>query len=97
MKPREDLYTIVFDFAGGTYLAQVRAPDAAGAVARWAGQLARRGLPCLTRAEARELARDLPADPPVPVEGLVNTWCSTGLVGGRAAFAHIVRTAEPVV
>jgi hypothetical protein len=89
------LYTILAEYAGGTYLAQHRARSPRAAVAEWAQDSDCAGYVVRKRRVAQEsLQRDLldPENHLVPVAGLERVWCTDALVRGRLLLLHIVET-----
>lgn len=87
----DHLYTLVCDFRGGTYIAQVRAPDPDAAVRAWAAQI--RETRPIPRASARVAAAMLGQDDsPTPLDGLRAVWCVSGLVGGSGVLLNIVQS-----
>ncbi len=89
------LYTIIADYAGGTYLAQHRGASPRAALAKWAKDgngtthVVRR-LRAAREALQRELAE--PDNRPVRMAGLVGVWCTSASVGGRLLLINIIET-----
>jgi hypothetical protein len=85
------LYTVLLDYAGGTYVSQVTAVDEYDALRRWLDNL---GNKCAEEGLAAEIAAAFGHTPhePVLLEGLANAWCATATAKGGAALANIVRT-----
>ncbi len=89
------LYTIIADYAGGTYVAQHRAASPRAALAKWAKDgngtthVVRR-LRVAREALQRALAE--PNNRPVPVAGLVDVWCISAFVKARLLLLHIIET-----
>ncbi len=93
------LYTVVFDYDGGTYVSQVNARMAEGALAKWADELPEMDVKGLGHEEKQELLGELAADAKLgqelaPVKGAKNVWCATALVHGKFALMNVVRTAN---
>ena len=80
------LYTLILDYAGGTYLAQVEALDAPRAVEEWIATAS--GTP---QGVAEQFRR---VDPPVALEGLKNAWCATANADVGLALLNIVATSN---
>lgn len=98
------LYTVFCEFRGGTYISQFRAVDEIDALREWAAYLVvRKPIPRVSHIVARNALKDLEiidemlgmSMPPVPIEGITDTWCSSASCGRDMAMIHIVRTAEP--
>ncbi|MBY8825015.1 hypothetical protein [Sphingomonas colocasiae] len=88
----ERLFTMVCEYRGGTYIAQVRAVDPRGAIAAWAVLLRTdrpvpRSSAHLARAVSANIAR---GDRPVAMDGLSGVWCFTALCGGDLMILDIV-------
>jgi hypothetical protein len=85
----ESLFTIVLDYAGGTYISQVRASSPAGAVSEWASRTSDANLAAwgLTREVLLEMAA---GDPPTPVNGLRDVWCTSGAASRGLALVNII-------
>ena len=88
-------YTVILDYRGGTYIAQVLAGNARAALVKWAKQIKPNEIQHLGPKRQAKLASDIESNyanlyTPTPLQGLVNAWCSsTPLSGG---IVHIVRT-----
>lgn len=87
------LYTVDFEYRGGTYLSQVEANSPGEVLDLWARQIAdkevvRWGLDraALIEAFGREV--------PVPIEGLVGVWCVGRDLDCRLALANFIATTE---
>jgi hypothetical protein len=86
-------YTVVLDYAGGTYTSQHRATGVAEALEAW-----------LVRLGDEETARDISdevtqafhqaSDRPVALEGLTNVWCVTAPAKRGLALANVIQTAD---
>ena len=87
------LFTVVLDYAGGTYIEQVRSASAAGAAKRWARDLVEEQIKGLGSAGKAELCDQLGDDSPVALTGLTNAWCQTASVNGKLALINLIKTA----
>jgi hypothetical protein len=81
------LFTVICDFAGGTYVSQVRTADERQALSAWAEGL-RKDRPTGDEADdiATETSED--ADALVPLDRLTGVWCWTGTVRGFRTCEH---------
>jgi hypothetical protein len=86
------LFTLVCEFAGGTYIAQIQADDERQAINEWASFLIREQPMGATSNGIAMCAQDDP-EPPTPIAGLSSVWCWTALVGDERVLANIVRSA----
>ena len=87
------LFTMVLDYAGGTYLRQVKAASVEASLRAWAGSDVWNAIPNVkkgARAMGEEFLSD--HDAPVPIDGATNVWCSSATVRGRLALVHVVET-----
>ena len=91
------LYTFVADYAGGTFISQVKARNPKFAVLTWAQNLDVGAIPGLGDKSREKLLQDLRRDAKVeslyvPLNGLTNVWCVTALVRGKLMLIHFVET-----
>lgn len=86
------LYTIVFDFRGGTYVSQVAAADPASALAAWVKATNSQHLRELSESERDILAEKLFESPLVRVDGVRNVWCQSAAVHDALALLHLIDT-----
>jgi hypothetical protein len=92
-KSMMDLYTIVCDYAGGTFVSQVQATDEHDALAQLAAVLSNERT--LGDASDRVAKAALAGDSElVPLEGLIGVWCWTATVDDALALFNIIRSAE---
>jgi hypothetical protein len=87
----QQLFTLMCDFDGGTYLAQVQASDEQIALSEWAKILRRdQPIPTVSVLVANCVIDDLCL--PAPVSGLTGVWCWTGSVNNKLVVTNIVRS-----
>ncbi len=88
------LYTVIADYAGGTYVAQYRASSPRAVLAKWV----RGSAEGILRSKKRDavLRRRLtqPDSRPVPLSGLTSVWCCSFSVGRKLLLLNIVETGE---
>lgn len=90
------LFTIICEFRGTTYVAQVSASDQEDAVLAWAGRLRlERPFGRASSYLAKSAESDLASYLPVAIKGISNVWCITGSCGGDFMLADIVETVSP--
>jgi hypothetical protein len=87
-------YTLVLDYAGGTYVSQISAPSEKSACVKWARQLDVSAIPGLGHKAKESLVQQMKADSPVAFTGTVNAWCTSASVRGKLALINLVRTAR---
>jgi hypothetical protein len=87
------LFTVLLEFDGGTYIAQLRAPSSKTAVAKYAAQVLKNSE--IGRLPARKrLAEALSVEVPIAIEGVRKVWCCSASVGRKFALVNIVQMAE---
>jgi hypothetical protein len=91
------LYTVVMDYRGGTYIAQVDASSVMGALNVWSEGLDTAAITGLSPEQKAELIDDIKESSsrgrePVLIDGLVNAWCASALTSGGMALINIVAT-----
>jgi hypothetical protein len=92
-KSEMGLYTIVCDYAGGTFVSQVQATDEHDALTQLATVLPSERT--LGDASERVAKAALAGDSElVPIEGLTGVWCWTATVDDALALINIIRSAE---
>lgn len=93
------LFTIILEYRGGTYIAQVTAVNIDRALIEWAGQLRQLEIGNLTERDKRLLIAQLRDDFAEPVDGLVGVFCLTARVKNSLALVHMIigRPVEPVM
>lgn len=88
------LYTFVMDYAGGTYVSQVKAASPRAALKRWASELPVSQIDDFGSASKSRLIEDVEDETPTMLAGLSNVWCSTALMRGKLALINFVQTAD---
>lgn len=88
---KNKLYTVVLEFGGGTYIAQVSGDSPGAALPDWLSRLhdedlARWGT---TRSELTSI---IESDPPSPIDGCLGVWCLTGSVKKGLVLINIIAT-----
>lgn len=89
------LYTVVADYKGGTYCAQVKAPNASEAMKEWVRRIPSDAVlfAQFTEHGIRDLERiDWDEDRPQLLDKLVNVWCTTATVNNALCLVNIIHT-----
>lgn len=86
------IYTVVLDYAGGTFVSQCSASDADEALRRWLVQLQSEGSKSAIPEEVVQAFGRMP-DLPVPLVGLSSAWCANASAPAGLATANIIQTA----
>ena len=88
------LYTVITDYAGGTYISQVTAQGLKQVPILWAEKLKAGSIPGVN---AKSLATfvnyyNWSQDKPTAIEGVHYVWCVSGIIRGKGLLLNIVRT-----
>ena len=88
------LFTFYLYYRGGTYISQAyaRTPELAPKV--WAEQLDYKEIYGIGSKGKEYLIKRIESEIPVPITGVLNTWCFGTLVNGAVAEIHFTQTAE---
>jgi len=89
------LFTVILEYRGGTYIAQVAAKGPRQALVRWAQQLSPKSVAGLGARAKAPLMRALVQrggglDAPTPIAGLPNVWCAGFPIPG--GLVNIIKT-----
>jgi hypothetical protein len=87
------LYTIDFEYRGGTYLAQVEAPGLVDVLNRWLQQTPDAEL-TRWQAERSAIAEAFARETPIAIQGLKGVWCVSCTINDSFALANIIATDE---
>ncbi|SRR6266545_1081438 len=85
-------YTFIMDYAGGTYVSQVTARSEKSACVKWAQRLEVSQIQGLGRKGQESLIQQVKDDPPGPLNGTLNAWCTGALIHGKFALINLVQT-----
>ena len=86
------LFTVLFEFKGGTYVSQIRAASLRTALYKWADRLEVSeiwGLGSSGKESLRVIVRDRV---PVALRGLSKVWCQSMLIRGKLGLINIVQS-----
>jgi len=89
-----NLYTIIFDYRGGTYISQVSGDSPGMALAKWESSISEGDLAKWKLARP-ELAR-LSQDSPVPLDRCLNVWSTSSSTKAGLMLVNIVATERGV-
>jgi hypothetical protein len=88
-----NLYTLVLDFHGGTYITQFEAGTPTDAVAAWCRELEDEQLLGEVSFQVAEgIMVDAIENHLVEVEGLHGAWCAAASVNGNLALLNVIIT-----
>lgn len=87
------LYTVLLDYAGGTYIAQVSASSPRAALTKWARSVPD-NLKLIVGPDACwAIKTGFEGDLSVSrVKGVRGVWCSSALAGEELALVHLIAT-----
>ncbi len=88
------LYTFIMEYAGGTYLSQIKASSPESACVKWAQKLDESQVKGLGLKGKESLIEQMKEESPVALDGVLNAWCNTALVRGKLALINLVRTEQ---
>ncbi|MGO8795683.1 MAG: hypothetical protein ACLQLC_12745 [Candidatus Sulfotelmatobacter sp.] len=85
-----DIYTLICEYLGGTYIAQVSSNSPGEAVSSWLGtHSAQQHIPDTARLAVKATLAD---DSPVPLDGCSNVWCFSTPAKQGLILIHLVLT-----
>ena len=88
-----NLYTLVLDFHGGTYITQFDAVSAVEAVTAWCDELQEEQLLGEVSSDVADgIMIDAVENRLVEVEGLHGAWCAATTVAGNLALLNVIIT-----
>jgi hypothetical protein len=96
------LFTIIMEYRGGTYIAQVAAANPESALKQWARQITPIDIAYFGEARKAELISSIDewladSQHAVAITGTRNVWCHSLLIGGFLLSINIVATKKSVV
>ncbi len=86
------LYTFIMEYAGGTYISQVKALSPKSACVKWAQNLDVSQVSGLGGKSKASLIDRMKDESPTPIDGVLNTWCAGALIRGELALINFVLT-----
>ena len=85
-------YTFIMDYAGGTYISQVKAPSEKSACLKWAKNLEVSQIQGLGLKGQEFLIQQMKEEGPGPLDGTLNAWCTSAIIRGKFALINLVQT-----
>ncbi|MCH4895645.1 hypothetical protein E0494_02895 [Marinilabiliaceae bacterium JC040] len=87
------MYTIIFDYKGGTYVSQLYAKDEYLACLKWAQDLDTKEIEYIGERLKKKLLSELSDEDnrPLLLKGMLNVWFTMIALNGNA-FIHIIKT-----
>lgn len=99
---QDSLFTIIMEYRGGTYIAQITAPDPESALKQWALQIKPIHIAYFGEARKTELVHAIEewledGQSAAAVTGMLNVWCHTESIGGFQMLINVVATKRRIV
>ena len=86
------LYTFIMEYAGGSYVSQVKASSPKAACVKWAKALDAGKVVGLGQSSKLALIKEIKEEVPVAIQNTLGVWCVTVLVRGKLALITFVQT-----
>jgi hypothetical protein len=86
------IYTFMMEYAGGTYISQVKATSPKSACSKWAQSLDVSQISGLHERSKQTLLKQMKEEAPLPLDGLLNAWCITANLRKGLVLINIVKT-----
>ena len=86
------MYTIIFEFRGGTYIKQVLADDPKDALLRWAKDINTQNISGMGPKMKSELYKKIRRDTLILIEGCKNVWCTDAFSGTNFGLINVIKT-----
>lgn len=88
-----ELYTFIMEYAGGTYISQVRSNDRLGAMRKWVEELDVKSIKWFSEKRKRKLIDDdFKDEVPVLLQECTNVWCFCLRLQKGIALINIIET-----
>src|ERR1700687_408654 len=87
-----DLYTLICEYDGGNYIAQVNASSPKNAILSRLGD--RYSPKCIPKAARLRIKEELDDDPPVAIDSCRNVWCCSASSNRGLVLINLVRTSS---
>ena len=82
------------EYAGGTYISQVRASSPKSACVKWAQSLDISQVNGMGLTSKKQLIKEMKDESPVALDTILNAWCKSALIRGELALINIVQTEQ---
>ncbi len=86
------LYTFIMEYAGGTYISQIKAPSPKSACLKWAKSIALSQISHIGEKGKESLFDQIEEETPAKLDGITNTWCITAHLRRGLVLINLVRT-----
>jgi len=88
---KTNLFTVILEWAGGTYITQVSAESPERARALWVKKI-KRGNNGLALSARASIGKSLIDSDVVAIRGCKSVYCATSVVNKKLALVNIIRT-----
>ncbi len=92
-KKIHSLYTIIFDYKGGTYISQLKALDENTALKKWANNIHRQ-VKAITAKAIKSLNEEVTNGELIRIKTTRNVWITCVLVLKSFSVIHVIKTQE---
>ena len=89
---KNNVYTFLLEYKGGTYLSQIKAESPQNALTKWSESLSVTEIKGLGEKTKEQLIKDTKLEEPCLIEGMSNVWCATFVLANNLALLHYVQT-----
>ena len=86
------LYTFIMEYAGGSYVSQVKASSPKSACVKWARELNGSAVEGLDQRSKSALVKEMNEGKPTPIKTTLSVWCTTALIRGKVAIITLIQT-----
>jgi hypothetical protein len=86
------IYTFLMEYAGGTYVSQVKAASPKSACLKWAKSLDVSQINGMRERSKQALLKQMKEEAPLPLDGLLNAWCTTAYLRKGLVLINLVKT-----
>jgi len=89
-----DLFTIILDFYGGTYIEQIESDTPRMAAINWALKLETKNIHGLGSSSKKKIITEIKNinNSPILVNDTTNTWCTSFSTRGKLGLINIIKT-----
>ncbi len=88
------LYTFMLEYAGGTYISQLKAASPKSACVKWAQKLDGAQVKGVRVKDKESLIEQMKEEIPFALDGMSNAWCNSALIRGKLALINLVQTEQ---
>jgi hypothetical protein len=83
------------EYAGGSYVSQVKASTPKSACVKWAKALDVGKVVGLGQSSKLALVKEMNEEVPIAIQNTLSVWCVTALLRGKLALITFIQTEKP--